>query len=183
MHLVAIGDAQENDWVSNAAASLTTDRWWMGLNDMAQEGVWAWEDGSPVTFTSWEAWEPNDAGGEDCGQLLRFYPEHTWNDEPCDQTLPFVCEADALPVHVGYSYSFCSCEGETLMSPGDVFEIYNMPGGGAGHDVARCYLDQNGLLRAYNLDSAATTPVWGAAVASGCSEAVFTGFVVTCCVF
>lgn len=35
----------------------------------------------------------NDAGGdEDCGQLLRFYPDLGWNDEPCAQALFFVCE-------------------------------------------------------------------------------------------
>jgi hypothetical protein len=95
--LVSIGDAAENDWVSARAAEISPDKWWMGFNDVAQEGAWVWEGGSPVTYTDWygPTGEPNNAGDEDCGQLLRFYLEaqdYGWNDEPCAQALPFVCE-------------------------------------------------------------------------------------------
>jgi hypothetical protein len=93
MHLVSIGDAQENEWLSSKAESLSTEIWWMGLNDLAQEGRWIWENNDPVTYTNWAPNEPNSAGEEeDCGVLLRYYPQHTWNDEPCRKTLFFVCE-------------------------------------------------------------------------------------------
>lgn len=84
-------------------------------------------------------------------------------------------------VRVLYRYSYCGCEGTTTMRPGDVFEIYDEPGGGAGRDVARCYLGADGLLRAYNLDSVAAAPVWGDPVSARCSVAAFRGYVVMCC--
>ena len=93
-HLVSIHSAPENDFLSTTAASLNTDRWWMGFSRSDQEGVWVWSDGSPVTYSDWEpsTSEPNGASSENCGQLLRFNPAYTWNDEPCNQALRFVRE-------------------------------------------------------------------------------------------
>ena len=90
----AFHSAPENDFLSATAASLNTDRWWMGFSDQNQEGVWVWSDGSPPSYSNWEptTTEPNGGTSENCGQLLRFYPAYTWNDEPCDQPLRFVCE-------------------------------------------------------------------------------------------
>ena len=69
-------------------------RWWMGYNDRRREGVWEWEDGTPSGYENWGGGEPNDTGaGEDCGQLNR-YTDGGWNDEPCANSLPFVCELD-----------------------------------------------------------------------------------------
>jgi len=90
--LVTVDNQSENQWLSKMLNSYSGDKWWMGFNDLQQEGKWQWVDGSPVGYTNWEPGEPNDTGGEDCGQLNRFYPSDTWNDEPCDQGLPFVCE-------------------------------------------------------------------------------------------
>jgi len=93
-HLVSIHSAQENVFLSATAANLSTDRWWMGFNDLDQEGVWVWSDGAPANYSDWEpdTTEPNGETFENCGQLLRFYPAYTWNDEPCDQPLRFICE-------------------------------------------------------------------------------------------
>ena len=69
-------------------------RWWMGYNDRRREGAWEWEDGTPSGYENWGGGEPNDTGaGEDCGQLNR-YTDGGWNDEPCANSLPFVCELD-----------------------------------------------------------------------------------------
>ena len=40
-------------------------------------GGWEWVTGEPLTYTNWRAGEPNDAGGEDYGQI---YQDGTWND-------------------------------------------------------------------------------------------------------
>ena len=40
-------------------------------------GGWAWVTGEPLDYTNWRAGEPNDAGGEDYGQI---YDDGTWND-------------------------------------------------------------------------------------------------------
>jgi Lectin C-type domain/Putative metal-binding motif len=94
MHLVAIGSQGEDNFVFNGANMISHGKWWIGLNDIAQEGKFAWDGGGPVTFTNWAAGEPNDSGGnEDCVQINRYFPEKTWNDEPCSFPLSFVCES------------------------------------------------------------------------------------------
>jgi hypothetical protein len=92
-HLLTIDDVGENTWADDTADLYSNGKWWMGYTDAGTEGIWAWQDGSTSTFTAWASGEPNDSGaGEDCGQLNRFHPEYTWNDEPCYSTFRFVCE-------------------------------------------------------------------------------------------
>lgn len=93
-HLLTIDDADEDTFALDEARDIdNSTRWWMGFNDRRREGVWEWEDGSPVRFTNWQADEPNDQGGEDCGQL-NFFSDGTWNDQACTLRYPFVCELD-----------------------------------------------------------------------------------------
>ncbi len=92
-HLITINDADENLWINGYVDLFSTERWWMGFNDIAVEGQWEWEDGTPVSYTIWHPGEPNNLGGiEDCGQFNRFQGP-TWNDEPCSSSFRFVCEA------------------------------------------------------------------------------------------
>ncbi len=94
-HLATVTSTVEDNWilsVANATYVSTTDGfWWIGLNDRASEGAWVWEDGTPVTYTRWNAGEPNNSGDEDCTQLL--WGTH-WNDWPCGLVSTYVCEAD-----------------------------------------------------------------------------------------
>ncbi len=96
MDLAAINDQAENDWVHNAIDNLGGWTWFFGLSDQAVEGVWEWSNGDPVDFEHWNNGEPNDwmgygPAGEDCGEMLTT--SGRWNDSPCDQPSPFVCEA------------------------------------------------------------------------------------------
>ena len=92
--LVTINDAAENSFVDGQADARSTDRWWIGFNDISSEGAWTWASGQPVTYAPWGGGEPNNGGGnEDCGQINRFHPALTWNDEPCSTGYPYICEA------------------------------------------------------------------------------------------
>lgn len=71
---------------------------WLGGSDVAQEGKFIWDsDGGVVSagYTNWAPTQPDDAGGnEDC---IHIYPQASfnqpyWNDWPCSQLNPFVCE-------------------------------------------------------------------------------------------
>ena len=93
-HLLTVDDRAEDRFATAEVRDSNPDtRWWMGFNDRAVEGTWEWEDGSGVTYTNWQSEEPNDLGGEDCGQL-NFFEDGTWNDQACSLTYPFVCELD-----------------------------------------------------------------------------------------
>ena len=93
-HLASIRDAAADRFLGRSAASIASTRWWIGLNDLALKGRWAWQAGTPVSYVRWAAGEPNDTGGvEDCVELNRFGADGGWNDEPCDGALPFVCES------------------------------------------------------------------------------------------
>ena len=89
--LVALGDAAEESWVSDTAASLQATTWWSGYNDRAVEGAWGWSNGEPVVYTNWAAGEPNNSGDEDCTQLL--WSGYQWNDAQCAAGQSYVCEA------------------------------------------------------------------------------------------
>jgi hypothetical protein len=92
-HLVTLSSSDENTWVDDTADTYSTEKWWTGMNDLTTEGSWGWADGSAVPYTNWSSGEPNDAGGdEDCGQLNRFHPIPTWNDEPCSSPFRYICE-------------------------------------------------------------------------------------------
>jgi hypothetical protein len=96
-NLTSLASAAENTWVDGRADTYSTEKWWMGFNDVAVEGTFVWPDGSSNLFTSWHTGEPNNTGvgGEDCGQFNRWADE-TWNDEPCDDpvghSFRYICE-------------------------------------------------------------------------------------------
>jgi hypothetical protein len=78
-HLVTINDASENDWVASAFNSSYYE--WIGLNDAANEGVFIWTSGEPVTYTNWWPGEPNSwSGDEDYGEMYNWDGNNMWND-------------------------------------------------------------------------------------------------------
>lgn len=79
-HLVSIGDAEENDFVTGLIPWHAG--WWVGLSDQVTESDWVWSDGSPTTFLSWnQPYEPNGGTGENCAEIG---DTGTWNDLNCD---------------------------------------------------------------------------------------------------
>ncbi|MDE0012983.1 MAG: lectin-like protein [Candidatus Poribacteria bacterium] len=63
-YLVAINDESEQNWLQAVFGNEPT---WIGLNDIAKEGQWQWDNGEPLTYTNWRAQEPHDPpdGDED----------------------------------------------------------------------------------------------------------------------
>ncbi len=78
-HLATINDATENNWVVGTFSNFGGQPrvLWIGLNDVAQEGVFQWVSGEPVTYLNWAPPEPNDGAG--------VYPTeehvHIWNPD------------------------------------------------------------------------------------------------------
>jgi|GEM_PF-6076592 len=88
----------ENDWLQQTGNQLFSSKFWIGFDDRETEGIWLSPEGLEPSFTNWHPGEPNNSGGnEHCVQLNRFWPNGTWNDEPCQTPLPYSCEPKAPP--------------------------------------------------------------------------------------
>ena len=101
--LARIDDDVENSWLAATAFSIHgTVQQFIGANDLDVEGVWVWPDGtqfwqgvSPTgmrignLYNNWKAQEPNDTGGEDCGELV---DTGVWNDIVELSQRAYVCE-------------------------------------------------------------------------------------------
>lgn len=93
-HLVTINNAQENDFVYDTFVPLlpiTPSLLWIGFNDIANEGIFEWVSGEPVTYTNWQApQQPDNARGEEdyvwmwTPQGIPQSPQvfRQWNDGP-----------------------------------------------------------------------------------------------------
>ena len=49
-YLVSINDEAENEWLDGIFGR---ERFWIGLNDAAEEGQLVWDSGEPITYTNW----------------------------------------------------------------------------------------------------------------------------------
>ena len=54
------------------------------MNDIDEEGMYVWTDGSPVTYIKFDPGQPNNAhGGEDCVVLGSVIRTHRKFHRPC----------------------------------------------------------------------------------------------------
>ena len=97
-HLVTIDSEAENTFVYGLGGWST----WLGASDAEQEGTWAWVTGEPMTYTNWQAGDPDNCcppeacGGTDCidEDYLTFTGGMDWKDEAGIWEYQFVCEWD-----------------------------------------------------------------------------------------
>ena len=66
---------------------------WLGLTDVETEGTFLWEDGSNLAYENWNATQPNNYGGQDCGHVM-ITRLRTWNDDSCTRFLFALCSAN-----------------------------------------------------------------------------------------
>ena len=90
-YLVSINDEVEDGWIQGVFEP--EDGFWIGLNDVAEEGQWVWHSGEPVTYTKWGE---NEQYGGNTG--LNDYVISDWVGEwqavaPGDIHIPFLKEA------------------------------------------------------------------------------------------
>ncbi|KAM9310711.1 perlucin-like protein [Pholidichthys leucotaenia] len=78
--------------------------YWIGLNDIENEGDWKWVDNSTLQTPFWSKLKPEpdnhpSAGeeGEDCAVVDSY--THNWYDVPCSFSFPRICQMDAIPFH------------------------------------------------------------------------------------
>lgn len=96
-HLMSVTSPKEHD-ISVLVSELGDA--WLGGSDLAQEGIWTWTTGEPMSVNRWGIGEPNDGAGafpENCMVIRKSGGVELgdlWNDLPCDYALPYICELE-----------------------------------------------------------------------------------------
>ena len=85
-HLAYLKDAALDSVAETFVGSADT---FIGLTDLAVEGSFVWDDGTPVAYTNWHTGEPNNGGSgatyqEDCAIIAGARVSAQWDDRPCD---------------------------------------------------------------------------------------------------
>ncbi|XP_054652937.1 galactose-specific lectin nattectin-like [Dunckerocampus dactyliophorus] len=90
-NLVSIHSRLENEVVRHLilAEAGSFQRSWIGFQDMDQEGVFEWTDGSTVDFTDWANNRPRTNSNLNCAEIN--FRGDSWNDMRCGAERPFVC--------------------------------------------------------------------------------------------
>ncbi|XP_038058027.1 macrophage mannose receptor 1-like [Patiria miniata] len=81
--LVSIRDRNTNNFIRAYLheEAPSENRLWIGLTDQAREGLFAWSDGEPVTFTHWSSGQPDNVDDEGCTAMN--IDSGYWNDYVC----------------------------------------------------------------------------------------------------
>ena len=93
-HLVTINDAAEQHLLIDRFLSGRNYRsiYWIGLTDRDSEGNFTWVSGEPVTYTFWNADEPNNQDGNEDYVVINWHfwkllpdsDKGDWNDVPLE---------------------------------------------------------------------------------------------------
>ena len=97
-HLARIASVGENELVR----SLCAEACWIGFNDIAAEGAWAWSDGGPSTpgYTNWSTGEPNGQADEQTDAAYVYVRSNayvsagTWDDDDVAHPKAYVCRRE-----------------------------------------------------------------------------------------
>lgn len=81
-YLVIIDSQEENNFIRDTyripLKAEKEDILWIGLSDVAEEGIFIWVNGEIPTYTNWSSGEPNnDYGTQHYGHM---YLDGTWDD-------------------------------------------------------------------------------------------------------
>merc|ERR1711936_543642 len=102
MHLASINTAEEQRDLQDhiQAYGMGHEHFWTSGTDQGEEGKFFWMGtGKPITYTNWNAGEPNNFQYEDGEQehCLEMWDRDGkglgWNDTPCSFSTFFICEA------------------------------------------------------------------------------------------
>ena len=80
---------------NNFIADLNTAEFWIGVNDLQEEGKFVTVEGD-LSYTNWYNWQPDNHrhsnGYDEDGVTMNWASKYGyWNDAPIDRLRPFVC--------------------------------------------------------------------------------------------
>ena len=88
--LARLDTPEENNFALTLVHSVEDlDDVWIGLSDDDDDGTWLWTDGT-TAWTNFGPGEPS-ATEENCVELYAVN-DWTWNDRPCNELFPAICQ-------------------------------------------------------------------------------------------
>ena len=92
-HLATFSTLQKWQQFTNfvGLTAISSNQWWVGANDIAQRGTYAWITGEAWSFTNWAPGEPSGTGVNGIEDYLTLNNDGTWNDA-----------AATIQVNIGY---------------------------------------------------------------------------------
>ncbi|XP_078584717.1 uncharacterized protein LOC144866897 [Branchiostoma floridae x Branchiostoma japonicum] len=87
-------DSETNGFIAGLGNLWQSRGRWIGLNDVANEGQWVFEDGQTLESTGFSNWGPRQSNflypGVKCVAIIRS----SWRNLPCGRSAPFICQID-----------------------------------------------------------------------------------------
>ena len=120
-YLAIPNNAEENAFIISGMKKTSKEESWIGITDIAQEGVWKDVKGNSLTYTNWASGQPDNSQDiEDYGHL---YSDGQWNDGrgygSMYRSIGFVCEFDTLCTASGHDYKLTSTKAATCTANGE----------------------------------------------------------------
>ncbi|KAL4231021.1 hypothetical protein ACF0H5_011393 [Mactra antiquata] len=107
--LVEIETAAENTYLKAQAQIYAKDQFWIGLNDVGEEGTWVWMNSKTplgtTGFTDWFPGQPDNHGVDQNCAAFYINPAHhaaswQWNDVACVTRNHYICEKSTTTTNV-----------------------------------------------------------------------------------
>ncbi|XP_066572231.1 lactose-binding lectin l-2 isoform X2 [Amia ocellicauda] len=76
-----------------------TPKVWLGGSDAHKEGVWLWNDGTPLVYTNWNHGQPDDEAGLAHCLEMNVGEAEGWSDHTCHEAMPFFCRTERHQRH------------------------------------------------------------------------------------
>lgn len=178
--LATINDAAENEWIRAVFASPLAAKVWIGLNDSAVEGTFAWSNGEVSAYRNWQSSEPSNSASSDYVQL--FDSDGRWACRPNGATQYAVIElpriirvpqlVPTLQAALDLAIASSRLQTEIILEPGTYrggfsirhFQSVKIRGTG---DPALTILDGGGVDRPLTTESDSAVRLEGLTIARG----------------
>ncbi|NXL83123.1 MRC1 protein, partial [Alectura lathami] len=97
-NLATISKKENQAFLMSLLKNAATDAW-IGLNDINQEHMYLWTDGSPVYYTNWAKGSRSYYSKDDCVYMKKNPVEQAgkWKDEECKTSKSYICQKNTDP--------------------------------------------------------------------------------------